>query len=310
MSGRILVTGASGFIGRRLVAVLSGAGETVRAAMRRHAAAVDFPGAELFTLPDITQPVDWAGALAGVDRVVHLAGLAHADPGAHSAELYHRVNCVATGELARAAARSGVRRFVFVSSIRAQSAAAAKHALTEDDLPQPTEDYGRSKLMAEAEVRATGMPFAILRPAVVYGPGAASNIASLLRLAASPLPLPFGAFRNRRSLLGIDNLIAAIRFALASPAAIGETYVVADPELLTLAEIVTAMRAGLGRKPGLFPVPMRLFGAAMKIIGRGDLWDRIGGSLVINPAKLIAAGWKPVIDTRTGLADMARATTP
>jgi nucleoside-diphosphate-sugar epimerase len=304
LSERILVTGASGFVGRRLVGALTEAGQAVRAATRQPTTPADFPGAEAVTLPDLRQPVDWAAALAGIDRVVHLAGIVHADPRAYSADLYHRVNCAATAELAKAAARAGVRRFVYISSIRAQSAATADHALMENDQPHPTEDYGRSKLMAEAAVRAAGVPYTILRPAVIYGPRVASNIASLLRLTATPLPLPFGAFRNRRSLLGIDNLIAAIRFALDSLVAAGETYMVADPDPLTLAEIVAAMRAD--RRPGLFSLPPRLFEVVLKCLGRVDVWDRIGGTLVVDPAKLIAAGLKPVSDTRTGLAAMAR----
>jgi nucleoside-diphosphate-sugar epimerase len=294
LSGRILVTGVSGFVGRRLVSVLTEAGQAVRAAKRQPAAPADFSGAEAVTLPDLRQPVDWAAALAGIDHVVHLAGIVHADPGAHSADLYRRVNCAATAELAKAAARAGVRRFVFISSIRAQSAAAADHALTENDQPHPTEDYGRSKLIAEVAVRAAGAPYTILHPAVIYGPCVTNNIASLLRLTATPLPLPLGAFRNRRSLLDINNLIAAIRFALDSPVAADETFVVADPDPLTLAEIVAALRAGDGRAPGLFPVPPRLFALALKMLGRADLWDHLDGTLFVDSEKLIAASWKPM----------------
>ena len=306
---RILVTGASGFVGRNLIKALLAADERMRTA-GREIKVIAPAGVDYVTVPDFSGPVDWTRVLEGVDRVVHAAGIAHAGTGRYPAALYQRVNAAATGELARAAARAGVKRFVFLSSIRAQTDANSERILTEKDLPQPTDDYGRSKLMAEAEIRASGVAHTILRPVVVYGPGAASNIATLLRLCALPVPLPLAAFTNRRSLLGIDNLIAAIRFGLDSPAAADETFIVADPQPLTLAEMVTAIRAGMRRAPALFPVPPSLIAAPLRLFGRQNLWDRLGGALVVDPAKLIGAGWRPVTDTHAGLAALGRAAKP
>src|SRR5439155_7787837 len=154
----------------------------------------------------------------------------------------------------------------------------------------PTDAYGRSKLAAEEAVRASAVPFTILRPALVYGSGVKGNLARLLQLAQSPWPLPFGAFDNRRSLLARANLVAAIRLSLDSPATMGETYVVADHSPVTLAEIVTAIRAGEGRPPRLIPMPPVLLSAALKAAGREHLWERLGGELVVDPAKLLRAG--------------------
>jgi nucleoside-diphosphate-sugar epimerase len=297
---RILVTGASGFIGRALVTDLANAGHSVRAAMRQPADV--FPrSVEVVAVSDLTRPVEWRALLKGVDTVVHLAGIAHAGAGI-AEELYDRVNRLATAELANAARASGVRHLVFISSIRAQSGPTAPAILRETDTPQPTDAYGRSKLAAEEAVRLAGVPYTILRPVLIYGPDVKGNFARLIGLARVAWPLPLGLCRNRRSLLARQNLVSAINFALLHPPATGDTYLVADPQSLTLAEIVSALRAGLGRSPGLLPVSPALISLAAMAAGRNDDWQRIGGSLVADPAKLLAAGWKPAIGTRDGLA--------
>lgn len=307
MSGLTLVTGASGFIGRRLVPALADAGMDVRAATRQPALARFGPGVTPVHSPDFAKPVDWAALLEGVDNIVHLAGLAHMPPGSGNAEMYERINVAPTIELVRAASRRGVRQFVFLSSLGAQTGPAADHVLTELDQPRPTEHYGRSKLLAETALRESDLPYTILRPAVVYGPGVKGTLARLTRIAAMPWPLPLKALVNRRSLLGLDNLIEAIKFVLASPTGERQTYLVADPEALSLAEIVSTLRIAAGRRPHLFAVPPSLLKAGLRLAGRGDEWSRLAAPLVVDPGKLMTAGWNPVIDTRTGLARMVQA---
>jgi nucleoside-diphosphate-sugar epimerase len=305
---RILVTGASGFIGRALVAELANVGHSVRAAMRQPADI--FPrSVEVIAVSDLTRPVEWRALLKNVETVVHLAGIAHAGPEI-AEQAYDRVNRLATAELASAAKAIGIGHLVFMSSIRAQSGPTSTRVLRETDAPHPTDAYGRSKLGAEDAVRAAGVPFTILRPVLIYGPGVKGNFARLMELARKPWPLPLGLCRNRRSLLARRNLIDAIHLALASPAAKGETYVVADPTPLTLTEIVTALRAGEGRRPGLLPVPPALIALASSALGSAEEWQRLGGMLVADPIKLMHAGWKPAPDTRAGLAALARATSP
>jgi UDP-glucose 4-epimerase len=298
----ILVTGASGFVGRPTVAALARAGYAVRAATRKKTPS--FPaGVKRVVVPDFTEPVDWDTVVRGVDIVVHAAGLAHADSSEIPEARFDRVNRAATQELCNAAARAGVKRFIFISSVRAQIGASAAHTVHETDEPLPTDAYGRSKLAAEFAVRASSVPFTILRPVVIYGPNARANIRSLVRLASLPLPLPFAGLTNRRSLLGVDNLISVVLFALANPATAGETFLVADPRPTTIQEIFTMLRRAQGRRPGLVHVPPNVIRLGLRAVGCGSLWHRIGGELVVDTGKLEAIGWHPPVDTFSGLAE-------
>jgi nucleoside-diphosphate-sugar epimerase len=307
----VLVTGASGFVGRAVVATLAAQGDEVRAAIRTAADAADVGAASLAFAPGVTvvqhgdlgTPVDWAQLLSDVGAVIHLAGIAHAGPGI-AEERYDSVNHRATAALAAAARDAGVTRFVFISSIRAQTGPAAEHVVSERDTPRPTDAYGRSKLAAERAVAASGAPFTILRPVLVYGPGVKGNLRALMRLAAQPIPLPFGAFTSRRSLVNLANLASAIGFVLREHACSGETYVVADPDPLTIGEIATALRRGRGKPAGLVAVPPGLLRLALTAMGRGTNWEQINGALVADPAKLMAAGWQPERDTMKALAEM------
>jgi UDP-glucose 4-epimerase len=298
---KVLVTGATGFVGRPLLVALQGAGYEVHAAVRRQPQPVLPVEVVVVPSPDLGEAGAWRGLLDGIDAVVHLAGIAHTGRGVPDAR-YDLVNRQGSAALARAAAQAGVGRFVFVSSIRAQSGPVATHALTETDEPRPTDPYGRSKLAAEADIRATDIPSTILRPVAMYGPGLKGNFDALGRLARLPLPLPFASLRNRRSLLSVQAMADAILFVLQTPKTIGQTFIVADARPVTLAEILAAMRAGAGREPFLFPLPPAAFRLAAKAIGRADLWDRLGGELIADPSRLMVMGWKPEYDTSSAIA--------
>jgi len=307
---RVLVTGATGFIGSALIGAFAAQGRALRAASRRRPPHSFPAGVEVFAHGDFGDNVDWRQALDGVDGVIHLAGIAHAGSGI-AANRYDRVNRLATERLAKEAARAGIGRFVFVSSLRAQSGPTADHVLTENDAPMPSDAYGRSKFAAEEAVRVSGVPFTILRPVVLYGPGVKGNVALLARVAASHWPLPLKNFANRRSLLGIDNFISAVAFVLSSPAAHGETYIVADPgPAPSLSELIATLRKARGRAPMLLPLPPSFIQMPLRVIGRSGLWERLGGTQQASANKLIAAGWQPAHDTPSGLAAMVRAARP
>ena len=306
MTGRkVLITGASGFIGKPMVRALAASGWTVRGAARDPAAIPDIAGVERVTLPDFSRPADWSPLVEGVSHVVHLAGIAHA-PGQLPDEIYTRINTEIVGELANAA-HGRVERLVLMSSVRAQAGLSAGHVITETDPAKPTDAYGRSKLAAERLVSESGVPFTVLRPAVVYGRGVKGNIASLATLAQTPMPLPFGGLDNHRSLLALENLAVAIDLVLTSPKAEGEIFLVADSEPISVADMVAAMREGLGRAPHLIRVPAAGVKRLMATFGKEAEWERLSGNFVIDAAKLRGIGWTPRVKTREGIAAMMRA---
>ncbi len=246
-----------------------------------------------------------AAALADIDAVIHSAGVAHAMSGLPEDD-YRVLNTEATIALARAAQRAGAKRFIFLSSIRAQSGPTADQILTEDLAPQPTDAYGRSKLAAEQGLAELDLDWVALRLVLVYGAGVKGNMAELLRFARTPYPLPLGALHGRRSLLALDNLVAAIDTVLAAAGPLRRPLIAADPAPLTIPEMIAAVRRGLGRSPGLIPVPPVLLRTALRATGRTEIYQRLAGSLVADPGTLLRLGWKPPVTTREGLAALAR----
>src|SRR5262245_59482344 len=262
-------------------------------------------GVERVVLPDLARVAEWAPLVECVTHILHLAGIAH-PPGQIPDEVYTRINTDAVGELAQAA-KGSIERFVLMSSVRAQAGLSAGHVITEADAAKPTDPYGRSKLAAERLLAESGVAFTVLRPAVVYGQGVKGNIASIVTLAQTPMPLPFGGLDNRRSLLALENLAAAIELVLTSPDAEGETFLVADNEPISVAGMVAAMREGLGRAPHLVRVPLGGVKRLMATFGKEAEWERLSGNFVIDAAKLRGIGWTPRVKTREGIAAMMRA---
>jgi UDP-glucose 4-epimerase len=303
MTPLIALTGATGFIGQHLMRELPKRGYRIRALLRRpterpiHAASA--------VIGDIVRPQNMAAALEGVDAIIHSAGIAHEMSGTPGDD-YRVLNTEATINLARSAHRAGVRRFVFLSSIRAQTGPAAGGVLTEADKAQPTNAYGKSKLAAEEGLAQLDVDWVALRPVLVYGPGMKGNMAEMLRLALSPYPLPLGGLRAKRSLLSLDNLVAAVDAVLAAPGPLRRPFVLADREALTVGEMVTAMRRGLGRGPGIFPVPTPVLRAFCQATGRMAIFTRLANPLMVDPAALMRLGWSPTVATPEGLERLAR----
>jgi nucleoside-diphosphate-sugar epimerase len=302
---RILVTGASGFIGQSLVPALAKRGFSVRAAARDPVRITQAPNIEPIAMPDLAYPANWSAALDDVSHVVHLAGIAHA-PGRLPDDDYARINTEAVAELA-GQAKGRIERFVLMSSVRAQAGLSSPTTITEMEPPAPTEIYGRTKLEAERRLAASGVDFTVLRPAVVYGPGVKGNIASLATIAKTPMPLPFGGLDNRRSLVSIENLIAAVAHVLRSQQTRNQTYLVADATPISVEGLVGAMREGLGRPPQLVKMPHGAIKRLMKSFGREADWERVCGTFEIDASKLMATGWKPEVASPDGIRQMMRA---
>lgn len=299
----IALTGATGFIGRHLLRELPKRGYRLRVLLRRPSRVpLDCASA---VVGDLTRPQNMAAALADAEAVIHTAGIARAMSGVPEDD-YRILNTESTIALARAAQRAGVRRFVFLSSIRAQSGPSAARILTEDDEPRPNDAYGRSKLAAEQGLGALDLDWVALRLATVYGPGVKGNIAQLMRLARVLWPLPFGAITARRSLLALDNLVDAIDCVLNVPGSLKRPLLVADPEPLTIAETVAAMRRGLGRQPGLFTLPLPLLRLACQATGRIELYERAANPLIADASALYRLGWAAAVATPAGLAELMR----
>ena len=303
MSGLTLVTGASGFVGRAVAARLAKEGRQVRAATRGR---VDpRPGMQSAVVGDIHGDTDWSAALAGVDTVIHLAARVHVMRDASTDPLaeFRKVNTAGTLNLARQAAERGVRRLVFVSSVKVHGESGR---FRESDPPAPADPYGRSKLEAEDGLRATagetGLESVILRPPLVYGPGVRANFAALMRAIARGIPLPFGSVRNRRSLVALDNLVDVICVAARHPAAANETFLVSDDDDLSTPDLVRRLAAAMGVRPRLVPVPPALLSLGAAVLGKRDLADRLLGTLTVDCSRVRnALGWTPPLSVDEGL---------
>ena len=304
---RVLVTGAGGFVGRRLVQDLAAHGHEVRAAVRRDVGTLH--GATDFWVGDLADTEELSPPVRDMDAIVHLAARVHL-PKDDAIDEYRRVNSEMTLRLATAAASAGAGRFVFLSTVKVNGESTPEAAYTEDDPPIPADPYGISKRDAEDALRAAEfgrMEVVIVRPPLVYGPGATANFLSLLRLCASPLPIPLGSARdNRRSMIFLDNLTDAIRHALEDPRAAGRTYLVRDGEDVSPADLARRLRRAFGRHACLMPVPKAAFAVAGGVIGRPGAADRLFGSLCVDDSRIRRElDWHPPFSVDQGIAATA-----
>src|SRR4029077_1921454 len=299
----LALTGATGFIGQYLLRELPKRGYRLRVLLRQPPS-MPMPCASA-VIGDLARPRNMSAALEGVDAVIHSAGFTHGMSGIPEDD-YRLLNTEATIGLARAARRAGAKRFVFLSSIRAQSGPTAETVLTEADDPNPTDAYGRSKLAAERGLAELDLDWVSLRAALVYGPGVKGNIAQLMRLARLPLPLPLRSIGGRGSLLALENLSAAVEVVLTTPEPLRQPFIAADREVLTIDEMIAAMRDGLGRRPNVFAVSPALLRLLFRSIGHDNIYRRMSGSLVADPSALIGLGWAPPLNTADGLCRLMR----
>ena len=303
----VALTGATGFIGRYLLQELPKRGYRLRLLLRRPTTLPQ--GCAGAVIGDLARPYNMSEALAGVDAVIHTAGLAGTMSGVPDDD-YRLFNTEATVGFAKAAQRAKIKRFIFLSSIRAQSGPTAESILTEEREPRPTDAYGRSKLAAEQGLAATDLDWVALRLALVYGPGVEGNMARLIAFARSPYPLPVAGLKGEHSLLGLDNLVEALDTVLATEAPLRRPLIVADPKPLTIGAMIAAMRRGLGRRPLLLYVPEPLIKSALHVSGRAASFEPLFGSLVADSSELARLNWVPRVETAAGLATLLRGGTP
>jgi nucleoside-diphosphate-sugar epimerase len=297
----LALTGSTGFIGRHLLRELPKRGYRLRVLLRRPTTLPTNTASAV--IGDIARPQNMAAALQDVDAVIHSAGLAHAMSGIPEDD-YRVINTEATINLARAAKRAGAKRFIFLSSIRAQCGPSADAVQTEALEPRPTDAYGRSKLAAERGLAELDLDWVALRATLAYGPGVKGNMAELMRLARLPWPLPLGGLRARRSLLAVENLLAAVETVLTTPQTLRRPLIAADPQAVTVADMIAAMRRGVGRRSGVFAVPPSLLALFLHAAGKDYVYERLSGALVADPAALMGLGWTPPLTSEAGLAQL------
>lgn len=292
---RVLITGVNGFVGQSVAPFLVERGYAVVGAGRSAFVAA---GVEFVSIAKIDGFTDWSEALKNVDVVVHLAGRAHKmNETAEERHLYHETNVVGTLNLAKQALRAGVKKFVFISSIKAMLSDAHEEALTESFVCKPLEPYGLSKLEAEMELlkicQATGMKVVILRPPLIYGPGVKGNLASLIQLVRRLPILPLGGIRNRRSLLGVKNLASAIEAVIVGDGADGGVFLVSDGEDISTSELVQRFAEVYNPSCRIFALPAvlwRIMGALPFFAPRVA---RLTGSLPVDSSLFRQkTGWK------------------
>jgi UDP-glucose 4-epimerase len=306
----ILVTGSTGFVGKALVKrlVTDGLFTNVIASVRC-IAPLSLDRVHQVQVGDLLPTTDWTFALQGVEKVVHCAARVHVmqDDVVDPMKAYREVNVSATLNLARQAAQAGVRRFVFVSSIKVNGEATLRgESFSADDVPAPLDPYGISKLEAEQGLREleaeTNMEVVIVRPTLVYGPGVKANFSSMLRWVARGVPLPLGAIHNCRSMVALDNLVDLLITCLTHPAAAGQTFLASDGEDVSTTELLRRTAQAMGKTAFLLPVPAYLLESGAVLLGKRAVAQRLCGSLQVDIEKTRRLlGWNPPLTLDQGL---------
>jgi nucleoside-diphosphate-sugar epimerase len=304
---RCLLTGANGFVGKALCDELMRRGHLVRAATR--SAMPARAAAEQVLVGAVDGATPWLAALREVDVVIHLAARVHVmhDSAADPLAAFRQVNTQGTLNLARQAATAGVKRFVYISSVKVNGEHTEfGYVFTEADAPNPQDAYGQSKHEAEQgllDIAAqTSMEIVIIRPPLVYGPGVKANFAALMRAVQRGWPLPLGAVHNQRSLVALDNLVDFIIACVTHPQAANQTFLVSDGQDLSTTELIRKMAQAAGVSARLLPVPVWALQAGAKLLGKGDAVQRLCGNLQVDISKArTLLGWVPPVSVEDGL---------
>lgn len=306
----ILVTGANGFIGRALCQNLVASGYRVRATLRSYQPPTVIPeSVEQFQIGDFGPNIDWEAPLRGVDTVIHLLSEQASGSLSHWSELdrFRVVNVEGTQSLAQATLKYGVRRFIFMSTIKVLGEQTdSPMGFTEDSVPHPEDAYAHSKWEAEQVLQrlsaSEGLALTVLRPPLVYGPFCKGNFVALLRAVDRGWPLPLASIKNHRSLIYVGNLTSAVQKCLATPQSSGNTYLVSDAADVSTPELISEIAAALGKRPRLFPFPPGLLNLGAGFMGRKEVARRLTGSLRVDSSKIRTdLGWIPPFTLAQGL---------
>jgi nucleoside-diphosphate-sugar epimerase len=310
----VLVTGANGFIGKAVWAELPRRGYRTRGVVR-HGLQVNVPdGAECFSIDEIDAHTDWSHALHEVHSIVHLAARVHlmretaTDPLAE----FRRANVALTLNLARQAAAAGVKRFVFVSSIKVNGEVTpVGQPFTAEDVPNPTDPYGISKHEAEQALlrlaTETGLEVVIIRPVLVYGRGVKANFYSMMRWLLKGVPMPLGSLPNRRSFVALQNLVDLIATCIQHPAAVNQIFLVSDGEDLSISGLLRRTGAALGKSARLIPVPVVVLRAGARLVGQEAVMQRLCDSLQVDITKTRRMlNWSPPMNVDDALKETAQ----
>lgn len=292
---KILITGASGFLGKEICSTLRVRGIPFVAAVRAN------PKQNQVEVGDLTSTTNWSDSLPGCDVVIHLAARVHvmADNACGTLSAYRSVNVDATINLARQAVEHGVKRFVFVSSVKVNGASTSDKPFSALDRPAPADPYGQSKFEAECALRKlsdeTGLELIIIRPPLIYGPGVRANFLKLMQLVKLGVPLPFGNIRNRRSLVALDNVIDLLILCAYHPNAVGKTFMVSDDEDVSLPSLIALIARSMDKRPLILPVPANLVLSCAQLLGKAENASRLFGSLQVDITDTKAClDWRPV----------------
>ncbi|MGR9087540.1 MAG: UDP-glucose 4-epimerase family protein [Gammaproteobacteria bacterium] len=308
----ILITGANGFIGTGLCARMVSEGWPVRASVRPSGQIP--PEVDRIDIGDIDKDTDWTRSLQNVDTVIHLAGRAHVtkdcalDPLAE----FRRINVEGTMNLARQARVFGVRRLIFISSIKVNGEnTPLRHPFTALDRPAPSDPYGISKHEAEQGLLqladASGMEIVIIRPPLVYGPGVEGNFLTMMRWLDKGIPLPLGRVYNKRTLVALDNLVDLIMTCIRHPAAVNRTFLAGDAEDLSTTELLRRLASALGKKPRLLPIPVGFLNFCLGLLGKRALVQKLCGSLQVDIGQTRSVlDWTPPVKVDDALRKAAQ----
>lgn len=313
MRNQIVLTGATGFVGGAILDRLHREQKYPVTAVVRDGNALQVPAVPVIRIAAFDGDTQWQNHLENADVIIHSAARVHVMNDVESDPLaaFRKINVEGTLNLARQAASSGVRRFIFVSSIKVNGEGTQPgEAYTADDVPAPADPYGISKMEAEQGLRQlakqTGMEVVIVRPVLVYGPGVKANFQSMMRWLSKGVPLPFGAIHNRRSLVALDNLVDLLLTCIIHPAAANQTFLVSDGDDLSTTALLSKMARALQKPARLIPVPTWMLESGAALLGKKALSQRLCGSLQVDISKTrTLLGWTPPISVDQALTATA-----